>query len=430
MNKTRYDEAVADAQKLRELAEETAKNKVIDAVMPQIRDLVNKRILGESLEDFADQGFQIDDPQEIEEFQSDEPEEKEEESSGEIELEISAQGDVHVNLSQESGDDDGLVLDDKMSEALRRLIKGETSPETSPLQEKIDKLDSQVQRLSELKNIVKDSDLTTSQRKRLNISFLYCVREAIKLRAEVIITEGKTQERLERRLTEITKEIRNMSKSNRRNIFDFLFEAEDEKKRVEEAELSLELTDEEQEELAGADDAAAVGDALEDILGDLEVSMEAEEPAEDEPAEEPAAEDEPAEELDLEEAEEKEEGAYKEMHSEKDHMEGSDMDEVYEIDENMLRKELTRMMNEEAADEADQFGGGEAEGDVLLDIDEDDLINVLADEIGDVDIPSNPPAQFCREQTNKKRFKPTACRSPSTAQRIQRSCRHSQGPAC
>ena len=407
MNKTLYDEAVADAQKLRELAEETAKNKVIDAVMPQIRDLVNKRILGENLEDFADQGFQIDEPQAAEEHESSDEEGSEEEGN-EIEVEINAQGDVHVSLSQESEGEDDLVLDDKMSEALRRLIKGETSPETSPLQEKIDKLDSQVQRLSELKNIVKDSDLTASQRKRLNISFLYCVREAIKLRAEVIITEGKTQERLERRLTEITKEIKNMSKSNRRNIFDFLFEAEDEKKRVEEAELSLELTDEEQEELVGADDAAAVGDALEDILGDLEVSMEAGEAADDEAEaeDEPEAEDKPEDDLDLDEGEEKEEGDYKEMHSEKDHMEGSyaegEMDEVYEIDENMLRKELTRMMNEEAADEADQFGGGEAQGDVLLDIDEDDLINVLADEIGDVDIPSNPPAQFAESRRSRR----------------------------
>ena len=60
------------------------------------------------------------------------------------------------------------------------------------------------------------------------------------------------------------------------------------------------------------------------------------------------------------------------------------------------------MMNEEAADEADQFGGGEAQGDVLLDIDEDDLINVLADEIGDVDIPSNPPAQFAESRRSRR----------------------------
>ena len=49
MNKNIYDEAVADAHRLRELAEETAKNRVVEAVMPQIRDLVNRRILGEDI---------------------------------------------------------------------------------------------------------------------------------------------------------------------------------------------------------------------------------------------------------------------------------------------------------------------------------------------------------------------------------------------
>ncbi len=168
-----------------------------------------------------------------------------------------------------------------------------------------------------------------------------------------------------------------MSKSNRRNIFDFLFEGEDAKEKMEgleEAELSLELSADEQEELAGAEDADAVSSALDDILGDLEVSLddapEGDEPEGEEEEEEEKEEEE--EELDLEEA---------------DHMEGmhheGEMDEVYEIDENMLRNELASMINEEAADEADQFGGGDApHGDVFVDVDEEDLINALADELG------------------------------------------------
>ena len=65
---------------------------------------------------------------------------------------------------------------------------------------------------------------------------------------------------------------------------------------------------------------------------------------------------------------------------------------VYEIDENMLRRELQRL-TEEAADEADQFGGGEVpHGDVFVDVDEDDLINALADELGDVAPAAAAPA--------------------------------------
>ena len=220
------------------------------------------------------------------------------------------------------------------------------------------------------------------------------------MKSEIILTEDTTQERLERRLTETIKEMKHMSKSNRRNIFDFLFEAEVEKgmqeAELEEAELSLELTDDEQETLAGAEDTEAVDAALEDILGDLEVSLETEEGGDeaaedaegDEPdAEEPAAE----EELDLGE------GDYSEgEHAEGHYMEGEDLDEVFEIDENLLKQELAKMiqLREEAepedADPAAQHGG-EVLGDVILDIDEDDLINVLADEIGNTDVPSTEP---------------------------------------
>ena len=95
-----------------------------------------------------------------------------------------------------------------------------------------------------------------------------------------------------------------MSKSKRRNIFDFLFEAEDDKKtmeELEEAELSLELTDDEQETLVGVEDAEAVGGALEDILGDLEVSMEVGEEGGEEEGDEEGGEEEIGgeEELDL-----------------------------------------------------------------------------------------------------------------------------------
>lgn len=411
MNKTLYDEAVADAQKLRDLAEETAKNKVIEAVMPQIRDLVNKRILGEDLEQFDDElemmPQQFDNPEAEGGHSLDVQDDDDSEEAPEVS--VTAAGDVNIHL-ESSSDSDDMILDEKMSEALLKIIKGDdnTSLKVEGLEKKIEKLSTRVKKISKVLESVNTHDLSDSQHKRLNLSFLHCVREAIKLRAEIIITEGKTQERLERRLTETIKEMKNMSKSNRRNIFDFLFEAEDEKRveeleDLEEAELSLELTDEEQEDLAGAEDADAVGETLEDILSDLEVSMDAGEGG-DEPAEEeaeeggdeaPAEEEEAGDELDLGEADHSE-GDYKEgMHNE------AEVDEVYEIDENMLRNELAKMMNEEAEDSADQFGGGEVLGDVLLDIDEEDLINVLADEIGDTDIPSTPPTEFVESRRRR-----------------------------
>lgn len=79
-------------------------------------------------------------------------------------------------------------------------------------------------------------------------------------------------------------------------------------------------------------------------------------------------------------------------------MEASDDDEVLEIDEAVLRSALAEMkqakssprrrrrnrrLSEDAAGEADHFGGAEVMGDVI-EVDEDVLINVLADELGRV----------------------------------------------
>lgn len=380
MSKTLFEEAVADANKLRELAEETAKNKVVEAVMPQIRDMINRKILGEDLD--------IDDEIPMLSIE-DEPSEMEDDPEADVtdvslshedgpEVSIQVDGDVEIDLDLETDDSDDLVVDQAMAEALAHLVGAQK--EKSAFETKLDTLSENVQKLSSILESVDNQHLNSKQIKRLKLSYMYCLREAMKLKSEVILVENTTQERLERRLTETIKEIRKMSKSNRRNIFDFLFEAEDEKKKVEEleeAELSLELTADEQEELADAEDVDAVSAALEDILGDIEFEMEAE-AASDEGEEEEAEEAEEGEEEEGEESDEEEapiEAEEEEDLEEGDHME---MEEVYEIDENMLRQELAAMMTEETSDEATS----QEDADTLLEISEDDLVSALVDELG------------------------------------------------
>ena len=151
MNRTLYDEAVTDAQKLRELAEETAKNKVIEAVMPQIRNLVNKRILGEELEEF-DEEFMQSEPAPISDELSvssipldDEPDDDDEaeESSG-MNLEIEAEGDVNIHLGESTQEVD-LELNEKMTQALKTLIQGTPHKEKEDiLEKKISDLETKV----------------------------------------------------------------------------------------------------------------------------------------------------------------------------------------------------------------------------------------------------------------------------------------------
>lgn len=147
-----------------------------------------------------------------------------------------------------------------------------------------------------------------------------------------------------------------MTNRRSRAIFNRLFEAGMD-------EMELVLTDEDLESL-GVEDAEAIdADAL-----DLEIELPAgEEDAEDEVAAEEGGE----EEVELE-------------------LEG--VNETYEIDPRMLRQELRKLRRLREQEESkaremdDQFGGGSEELEVM-EVDEEDLLNALADELGDPGVP-------------------------------------------
>jgi hypothetical protein len=55
MSKTLYEEAIADAKQLREIAEANAKNAIIESVTPRIRDFIEKQLLGKLNEETGDE---------------------------------------------------------------------------------------------------------------------------------------------------------------------------------------------------------------------------------------------------------------------------------------------------------------------------------------------------------------------------------------
>ena len=427
MSKSLYEEAVADAQKLRELAEETAKNRVVEAVMPKIRDMVNRRILGEQVEEFSMDDFEGDGEESIVsdvELEPEDPVVKQDDSGVQVQasgseaesrntrVRVSADGDIEIDVSDEEveeGSDEEEVLTDTMAEALGRLLRGESqeSIQLSTIEEKLFKM----------KKILESNDvgkMSKSQKYKLNCAFNHCLREVYKLHRKVILSEQKTQGKLEQRLAETIKEMKHMSKSHRRNIFDLLFEeAEQDQKEaegLEEAELSLELEDNEVEDLAAAEDADAVDAALEDILAGLELEVGVGEELEDEEA---------GEEVEVGEDEVEEEEVVEEAD-----MEEMDMSEtMYEIDESVLRRELRRMrrlreQEEGRAAEADPAlaHGGEEIGDVILDVSEDDLLNALADELGE---PSVPEPVVERRRRTRARRSANRTRSVSESRQVR-----------
>jgi hypothetical protein len=370
MSKSLYEEAIADAQKLRELAEETAKNRVVEAVMPQIRDLVNRRILGEQLEDFEMEEEETLDvlPPAVDDLSvlDIDLEEETEETPPPV-INVSAQGDVNIEVeSAGKTEEEDLVLSDAMAEALARLIKGD-----SPESQRLMVVEAAVVKMKDLLEGQQTAGLSPIQKKKLCAYFNHCLKEVISLRNSIILTELSTHEGLGQRLTEVIKEMRNMSK--RQNILDFLFEQDEaEASEVEDVEVTDEVTVEPVEV-----DPEEAGEALVDlgaVLGlDVEVGAEAEE-VETEEEDVVVADDE-------------------EFAFEGDYL--GEADDVYEIDENMLRKEISRMRKLREQEESDAVDadpyldhGGEVVTDDVLEVDEGDLINALADELGDVSAPT------------------------------------------
>jgi hypothetical protein len=270
---------------------------------------------------------------------------------------INAKGDVNLTMAKEN-------LKRNVRD-IREAINSSASSNENKLATRIATLQGKVRRMDALLESVNAKALNNKQRAVIKQSYQKLLGEALTLRSEAIIMSEGGGQKLRLQLFETLKEMNNMTKNRSRAIFNQLFEAG----YGELDEMELVLSDEDLEALGVEEPDEVDVDAL-----DIEVAMDAE-------AEEAEAEAEEGEEE--EEEEELEEGHHDEM---------AELDEVFEIDPRMLKMELRRLRNmrESAEDEADQFGGGEVELEVL-EVDEDDLLNALADELGQVDDVESAP---------------------------------------
>ncbi len=383
MGQNLYQDAIAEARQLREMAEQNAKNVIIDAVTPRIRTLIEQQLVeGEAEEtelvpsEMMPDDSEVDAPPVAVSGESGD-------TSGDTAVRVGSGGDVEIEvggvsisldtsgdeasveaLSDPAAAEDDVLLDDAVAEALARVVASSNSSRKK-IRNNIRILERRVGLLREALTFAKGSKDQSIQLKTAKI-FESLAREAVSLRESVIITEQNTNGGVlnRARVDAIIKEMRDMSKRNNRNIFDFLFEAEDSQATGRQAlsELDLVLSDEDLEALGVEDPAEASVDAL-----DVDVVQAG------------ADEDEDGEE---------EEGG---------EMEEEELEEVYEIDEAALRREIRRLRSLNENDPVDgsgdsSFGGGDAEDEMFVDVDEDDLLDALEDELGDAPMPDAGPA--------------------------------------
>jgi hypothetical protein len=376
MSQNLYEEAIADARSLKEMAEQSAKNKIIDAVSPRIRQLIEAQILGEQ-DDLPPEEEGPPEEEEVATLDLDQlevedvppggvgpalaaPEEVESAAAaniaidpeGEISLNV---GDVEIEISTDGEAEEDLVLSQEVAEALARIV-GTRGTSDKRLARRARILERRVKKLSSVMDVL-HTEGTQSQKLAAAKIFESLLREAVTLKRQVILTEQDSRKQvLTRRTNSIIKEMNQMSRRSKNDIFDFLFEGE--------------VTDEPAAEEVDVDAASTALEDLGTALGlDVAIGEEGEEAGE-------------------------EGGDELELGGEEEEL---DLEETYEIDEAALKRALRGMRNKRINenDPVDgsgdtSFGGGDAGDEPFVEVDEDDLLNALADELGDVSMPDAP----------------------------------------
>ena len=394
-----YKDAIADARKLKETAEQNAKNRIIEAVTPKLRQLIERQITegGDGdLADDLDMGF-LDSPDAMDLLDDEESEEvvgPEPMATMSDPVEVDTDGLASIEVVPDS--DDSSVSKEYEDESQNKSVHVNITVESKNklLRHRAIRL---VKALSEAKTRVQRNKI----RKELRI-----------LREALIITENSQNKRLANNLSVILKESNTM---RRRRSNSWLFEDDDPEAGGEDLDLDLGPEDDsDASESGGSVDDMSLSDILAMAADKAEELEEGGSDSDDDDDADDSDDSDDLEDFDLEESDEVGDETYETM-GESDELDqcesdeiGDEDDEVVEVNEAMLRRALrgtrrsrsSRRVNEsrrrriararrrrrlaegEAKAAASNFGGGKAGKDMFVDVDENTLLNALAEELG------------------------------------------------
>jgi hypothetical protein len=394
-----YDEAIADAKSLKEMAERNARNKIIESISPQIRKMVERQILAEQEEEdpSADSPNLDLDPLPEDPVMAPAasfaaapvtgptPDPDEEvthtvttKTASGTEVKINVRVDKHGEASASAdsevaeGDDVDVTMNEQGIEALADMVLGERHRERPSL--------GRIRRQFESLKVVSQK-VPLSESANFRSAYAILVQNVDGFRNH-IISNGSTPD-IRKKFNSIVKEIKNMSTSAR--FRRLLEEMESRPKLRNEAKLVFEpadlegLDDTVKEKLRamtfsvdlGEEDEDATGGEMPVDVADTGAGVDVAPPA---PAAAPPAPSEyDLDEMDMDEMDMDMDEMYEEM----DENEDMDMDEksdgrTFHVDESMLRRELRRLREAKGGKGknakgikdamAKNFGGGDVEG--------------------------------------------------------------------
>lgn len=310
MSKQLYEEALADVKRLKEVAEDNAKQSIIEAVAPRIRDLIENELLheGDDLEDVAGAPGSIDKPGEL----------MTDDDSDALAASISSpdeEGKVTLDLDALT-DDAEYELDVDSVSALAPLVSSSPYDDVVQVESTLQQVGEQLLLFKGASKLVREtleySSNISQLISRVKNTYNY-VRESI--------GDVKKQAEYEAVLESYHKELQKLQEQKMLNK---------NRKRMHEGDVSLKLTglpDDIDLDSIGVDLISGAGDEEEESV------------PEDLGGEEESSEDSDELVLDLGgEDEDEEESAESQKESQ-----DMDDDDVVEIDESMLRREISRM---------------------------------------------------------------------------------------
>ena len=401
MTTTIYNEALQEAQELVRMAEENAKNKLIEAFTPRIRQIIEKKIISENdenedlllLDELYDDESEneLDDQEELKDFSDDDS----------VELDVSSNVDkIVINLQDDEPDSSNMMTDDQDSDlyltnesvkTLLRLADGQGT-----LLDRVQSLRLELKIIGRAVDTLNEGSNSKTSLRIIN-QFNSVLRKSIGLKQEIHESKGsKVSESSQKEFQKLLQEIKQMTtKSLLRNLL-----SESKKRAIreqdeEETDLDIDVEEESDSDVdVDVDvDVDSIKSAIEQLAGAVGMEVEDsssgdEDDADDEDEDE--GDDEDMDDMDdMDDMGDLEEGDKMDDMDEMDEMKyesRSRKERVFSIDENMIRRELSRLrrrrtLRESAEDMVHHFGGGDDEGDAFEDPTE---LNANADDLGTV----------------------------------------------
>jgi hypothetical protein len=145
MSKQLYEEAIADLKKVKEIAEDNAKRAVVEAVAPRIRELIEKELLGESLN--KDESSEDEDEEKKDKILIDEPTHDEKKTS----VESVSFSEVVTGVKEE------IENDATLDELVSNLMSISTPNNVNELNQKLRYVEKVIETLTAIKCNIKES---------------------------------------------------------------------------------------------------------------------------------------------------------------------------------------------------------------------------------------------------------------------------------